>query len=80
MAYHHTPRPDVLGLGMVNHALEKSDLARNALRLFDGLAALPQTLRSWNTRRQTKTTLNKLSDRELADIGLNRGELGDLFK
>ena len=33
------------------------------------------TLRSWNDRRVTRKALSKLSDRELDDIGLCRGDV-----
>ena len=32
----------------------------------------------WNTQRRTRDMLAKLSDRELADIGLIRGDLENL--
>lgn len=39
-----------------------------SLRLFDALLA-------WNDRRVTRNELYRLSDRELADIGLTRAEI-----
>jgi uncharacterized protein YjiS (DUF1127 family) len=33
---------------------------------------------SWNDARITKSTLTSLSDRELADIGLCRGDIEDI--
>ncbi len=39
-----------------------------SLRMFDALLA-------WNDRRVTRNELHRLSDRELADIGLNRSEI-----
>ncbi|MGY6411563.1 MAG: DUF1127 domain-containing protein [Alkalilacustris sp.] len=39
-----------------------------SLRLFDSLLA-------WNDRRVTRNELHRLSDRELADIGLSRAEI-----
>lgn len=32
-------------------------------------------VKDWNDERQTRMQLNKLSDRELADIGLCRGDI-----
>ena len=39
-----------------------------SMRLFDSLL-------SWNNRRVTRSELYRLSDRELEDIGLSRGEI-----
>ncbi|WP_122073336.1 DUF1127 domain-containing protein [Pseudophaeobacter sp. EL27] len=33
---------------------------------------------AWNDARNSKKTLNALSDRELADIGLSRGDIEDI--
>ncbi|MEP2718630.1 DUF1127 domain-containing protein [Pseudophaeobacter sp.] len=33
---------------------------------------------SWNDARSTKNSLSSLSDRELADIGLCRGDIDDI--
>lgn len=45
-----------------------------------GLAfyAAASALVSWNDARMSKKTLNALSDRELADIGLSRGDIEDI--
>ena len=40
--------------------------------IFDRIAA---TFRYWAEVRETRNQLNALSDRELADIGLVRGEI-----
>jgi uncharacterized protein YjiS (DUF1127 family) len=45
------------------------------LRLF---AALRAELALWREARQTRAALSRLSDRELADIGLNRADLDRL--
>ncbi|MFV2002461.1 MAG: DUF1127 domain-containing protein [Paracoccaceae bacterium] len=34
----------------------------------------------WNDRRATRKTLNQLSDRELADIGLVRGDINNISR
>ncbi|MGI3170518.1 DUF1127 domain-containing protein [Pseudooceanicola sp. C21-150M6] len=39
------------------------------------LSALHLTLRDWNDRRVTRRLLNGLTDRELSDIGLMRGDI-----
>ena len=36
------------------------------------------TLRDWNDRRITRRALSALTDRQLADIGLHRGDLDGL--
>ncbi len=35
---------------------------------------------AWNDARVTRNTLGKLSDRELDDIGLTRGDIADIAK
>ena len=37
-------------------------------------------LQAWFERRSVAAELNALSDRELADIGLSRAELGQVFE
>ncbi len=37
-------------------------------------------VRAWLSRRQAMAELSGLTDRELADIGLSRAELGSVFK
>ncbi|TVS06142.1 MAG: DUF1127 domain-containing protein [Rhodobacteraceae bacterium] len=47
---------------------------------FQGLSlgALLATLKTWNDERITRRDLNALTDRELADIGLTRGDINDV--
>ncbi|MDO5369037.1 DUF1127 domain-containing protein [Paracoccus sp. (in: a-proteobacteria)] len=40
--------------------------------IFDRIAA---TVRTWADVRETRNQLNALTDRELADIGLTRGDI-----
>lgn len=47
-------------------------------RLNLSLASLSETLKAWNDARLTRRALSRLSDRELADIGLSRAEIGDI--
>ncbi|HCP80302.1 MAG TPA: hypothetical protein DIT67_01455 [Octadecabacter sp.] len=42
--------------------------------------ALIGTFVSWNDRRMTRNSLNKLSNRELDDIGLVRGDIEEIAK
>lgn len=44
--------------------------------LMLSLSRASQALREWVRRRRTVTELNTLTDRELQDIGLTRGEIG----
>ncbi|MFC4217003.1 DUF1127 domain-containing protein [Pseudophaeobacter arcticus] len=40
--------------------------------------ALASALVSWNESRMSKKSLNALTDRELADIGLSRSDIEDI--
>ncbi len=62
MAAFDTPRAAYLAVSHVS-------------RLGESIAALLGELAAWNDARVTRRTLNKLSDRELADIGLCRGDI-----
>lgn len=44
-------------------------------RAINALSNAVMTLRAWNDARVTRNALAKLSDRELDDIGLCRGDL-----
>ena len=37
-------------------------------------------LRTWNTARKTRNELNKLSDRELYDIGIHRNNISSVAR
>ncbi|MDO5641016.1 MAG: DUF1127 domain-containing protein [Paracoccus sp. (in: a-proteobacteria)] len=41
-------------------------------------ARLTETLRVWALRRETRAELERLSERELADIGLSRADISDV--
>ncbi|MBV1867978.1 MAG: DUF1127 domain-containing protein [Marinosulfonomonas sp.] len=43
-----------------------------------GLSTLFAKIAKWNNRRATIKELNKLSNRELDDIGLSRGDIADI--
>ena len=47
--------------------------------LADGLAFLMAGVRNWAGRQVTMAEMGSMSDRELADIGLNRGDLPRVF-
>lgn len=44
-------------------------------RFFSGLTALSSTVVAWNDARATRRALSTLTDRELDDIGLVRGDI-----
>jgi len=47
-------------------------------RIGFGFPSLLGTLAAWNDARVTRKALSRLSDRELDDIGLNRGDIDDV--
>lgn len=47
--------------------------------IADGLAFVVAKVRAWASRQVTLTEMGGMSDRELADIGLNRGDLPRVF-
>jgi uncharacterized protein YjiS (DUF1127 family) len=59
-------------------------LAASLRRFFGGigqaLAAVGAALASWPMRRATYEKLRRLNDRELADIGLTRGDVFRVFE
>jgi uncharacterized protein YjiS (DUF1127 family) len=49
-------------------------------RIGQGIAAFAGAVRSWPDRRRIYEDLRSLSDRELADIGLSRGDVAKVFE
>ena len=47
--------------------------------LMLSLARAFQAFSGWSQRRQAAAELNALSDRELADIGITRGDIGHVL-
>lgn len=47
-------------------------------RAVNGLSNVMMAFQAWNDARVTRKALNKLSDRELDDIGLCRGDIATL--
>ncbi|MEN8894391.1 DUF1127 domain-containing protein [Planktotalea arctica] len=45
---------------------------------FSALNTLFAAFATWNDARQTRKALNELTDRELEDIGLCRGDIDDV--
>ncbi len=44
-------------------------------RMVQSVAHTVETLKAWNSARITRKSLNRLSNRELDDIGLCRGDI-----
>ena len=71
---------------IVAQAVRTRDAAFAAsLRRFFGaigqaVAVIGAALASWPTRRATYEKLRRLNDRELADIGLTRGDVARVFE
>ena len=49
--------------------------ALTAHRVISALDGVRLAVVDWNEKRATRSALSKLSDRELADIGLSRGDI-----
>lgn len=47
-------------------------------RLFSFFAGMAGALAAWNDTRVTRNALSKLSDHELDDMGLNRGDIDSM--
>lgn len=62
MAAYETTRPAPFGAISIFHAVQ-------------GLSNAFARLRTWNDIRMTRNSLGKLTDRELDDIGLCRGDI-----
>ena len=60
--------------------LELSMAARRARAklVYEAVQAIVAKFKSWNERRQTFAELDSLDDRTLADIGINRAEIGQI--
>jgi uncharacterized protein YjiS (DUF1127 family) len=53
---------------------------RGLLRLIgDGLAFAAQGVKAWANKQDTLAEMETMSDRELSDIGLSRGDLPRVF-
>ena len=47
-------------------------------RIGTTLASITATIAAWNDARMTRNALSSLSDRELEDIGLVRGDIDEV--
>ncbi|MEX0303533.1 MAG: DUF1127 domain-containing protein [Leisingera sp.] len=52
--------------------------AVTVLRVVDTAINMKNAIVEWNEARQTRNALDKLSDAQLADIGLVRGDIASL--
>jgi uncharacterized protein YjiS (DUF1127 family) len=61
---------------------ESRNTAAEVLAGFHGLSlgAMIATLKTWNEQRTTRKQLSLLTDRELADIGLERADINAVAK
>lgn len=67
-------------LTYVDTSLEEANLrAPVAPRKRHGLSALLAAFAAWREKRATVRELEAMSDRDLADIGLNRADIGRIF-
>jgi len=48
-------------------------------QIADGLASLTQGIRNWADQQTTLSEMAMMSDRELSDIGLSRGDVPRVF-
>jgi len=67
MATFNTTRPTTFGTGF-------------GTRLTAVIATYTAAFAKWNDARATRKALSSLSDRELDDIGLSRGDIYDLTR
>lgn len=61
-------------------AFLRSELHASSTGLMLSLAHAFRALSGWSQRRRMAAELNALTDRELADIGLSRGEIGGIVR
>ncbi len=65
-------------------ALDNTRIATGSYGLFGRIgvffASVANAVVDWNEARVTRNSLNKLSDRELSDIGLFRGDIDEIAK
>jgi len=55
-------------------------ISRGGLLFANALFAMRDAIASWNSARVTRVELSKLTDRELDDIGLCRGDIDRIAK
>jgi uncharacterized protein YjiS (DUF1127 family) len=75
MSAHQLPIP-VARFDEVEVALAARKM--RTMLVYEMVKALGARLKAWNDRRRTAVELEQLDDRILADIGVNRGEIGQI--
>lgn len=84
IAPHETPRPDIGHFekepAMAAHTTTRPAPlgAITAYKLINAVSLIADKVATWNDARMTRNALGKLSDRELDDIGLCRGDIEDM--
>ena len=56
-------------------AIQPVSHVSHGYRLYNALMSIPRAIRAWNDLRITRNLLNDLSDQQLNDIGLVRGNI-----
>lgn len=84
IAPHETPRP-VIGHFEKEPAMAAQTTTRpaplgaiTAYKVINAVGTIAGKIATWNDARMTRNALGKLSDRELDDIGLCRGDIEDM--
>jgi uncharacterized protein YjiS (DUF1127 family) len=76
--------PDIAAIRAAAAAARDAEVGRMLRQGFSaiigGLAWLADTIEAWRDRRAAYERLRLMSDRELADIGLNRAEITRVFE
>ena len=65
-------------MALANHTRPAPFGAIATFSFISRIEAAMKLVADWNTTRKTQNILSNLSDRELADIGLTRGDIADL--
>jgi uncharacterized protein YjiS (DUF1127 family) len=76
--------PDIAAIRAAAAAARDAEIGRmlrqGASAVLGGLAWLADTIEAWRDRRAAYERLRLMSDRELADIGLDRSEIARVFE
>ena len=56
-------------------AVIETTRSASPVNVFGGILKIVGTVAAWNDARRTRKVLSQLSDRELDDIGLARGDI-----
>ena len=56
-------------------AIDNFPTPPNGLRVFSRLSNLRKAMRRWQSRRELRKAVSRMSDWELADLGLVRGNI-----